>query len=103
MGILNHQVINLVYTTFERFHQSTSADNGIELYRNISLAQFVEHQLPTEVLLLNNIVEVRKFVGTMDYGANQYRRFVLKDGYLCGSRTWIDHKDSHNSEFRIKS
>ena len=90
MGVLNHQVINLINTAFERFYQTTSADNCIELNRDVGLAQLVEHQLSTEVLLFDYIIEMRKFVSTMNDVANQNWRFVLKDGNLCGSRTWID-------------
>ena len=89
MGILYHQIVNLVNTTFQGFHQSASTDNGIKLYRNIRLAQLVENQLLTKVLLLNHIVEVCQLIGTMNDGAYQYGRFVLKDSNLCGSRTRI--------------
>ena len=82
VGILYHQVVNLVNTTFERFHQSTSAYHSIKLHGYIGLAQLVEHQLLTKVLLFNHIVEMGQLVGTMGNGADQQRRFVVENGNL---------------------
>jgi hypothetical protein len=89
MGITYHQVINLVNTTFEGFYQSASAYHSIKLHRDIGLAQLVENQLLTKVLLLDDIVETGQLVGTMHDGAHQYGRLVLKDSNLCGGRTRI--------------
>ena len=91
MGILNHQVVDLVNTTFEGFHQSTTPYNCIELHRDASLLKFVEHQLATEILLLNHIVELCQFLWCMHDIADKHRRLVFEDCHLGGSGAWIDH------------
>ena len=98
MGVLNHQVVDLIDTTFEGLYQSTPSDDSIKGHRDISLMQFVEHQLPAEVLLLNDIVETSQFLWGMHDITHQHRRFVLEDSHLRGGRARIDDQDSHESE-----
>ena len=82
MGILNHQVVDLIDTTFEGLHQSTTTDDSIKLHWDISLTQFVEYQLTTEVLLLYHIIEMRELLRAVDNITDEYRCLILEDSHL---------------------
>ena len=82
MSVLNHQVVDLVDTTFERLHQSTSSNNGIKRHWDIGLVQLIEYQLTAEVLLLYHIVEMREFLSSVDNRTNEHRRLILEDSHL---------------------
>jgi hypothetical protein len=98
MGILNHEVVDLIDTSFEGFYQSTTSDNGIELHGNAGLTEFIEYQLTTKVLLFYHIIETCKFLWGMYDVTDQHRRLVLEDSHLRGGGTRINHKDLHGSE-----
>jgi hypothetical protein len=101
MGVLNHQVVDLIDTTFEGLYQSTPSDDSIKGHRDISLMQFVEHQLPAEVLLFDDIVETSQFLWGMHDIADKYRGLVLEDCHLGGSGAWINHENLHDLRFYI--
>ena len=95
MGVLNHKVVNLVDTTLKRFYKATTPNDGIELYRDVGLAKFIEHQLATEVLLLYHIVETSQLFRGMRDVTDEQGRLILKDCHLCRGRAWIDDKYLH--------
>ena len=82
VSILDHQIVDLVDTTFEGLHQSTTSDDGIKLHWDISLTQLIEYQLTTEVLLLYHIVEMREFLSSVDDITDEHRGLVLEDSHL---------------------
>ena len=95
MSVLNHQIVDLVDTTFERLHQSTTSDDGIKLHWDISLTQLIEYQLTAEVLLLYHIVEMREFLSSVDDIADEHRCLVFEDSHLRRRGAWIDDKNLH--------
>jgi hypothetical protein len=95
VGVLNHQVVDLIGTAFEGLHQSTTTDDSIKLHWDISLTQFVEYQLTTEVLLLYHIIEMGELLRAVDDITDEHRCLILEDRHLRRGRAGIDDKDLH--------
>jgi hypothetical protein len=95
MGILNHQVVDLIGTAFEGLHQSTTTDDSIKLHWDISLTQFVEYQLTTEILLLYHVIEMGELLRAVDNITDEYRCLILEDRHLRGCRARVDHEYLH--------
>ena len=95
MSVLNHQVVDLVDTTFERLHQSTTSDDGIKRHWDISLSQLIKNQLSAKVLLLYHIVEMGEFLSTVNDITDEHRCLVLEDSHLRRRRARIDDENLH--------
>lgn len=95
MGVVNHQLIDLVNTASDRFDKPTTPDDGVELEGDAQLLQLIENERPTEVLLLHHVVELRQLIGRMADVTKYKWLFILIDSHLGGCGTGIDDENSH--------
>ena len=58
IGVIEHLLIDLIDTTGDGFHQSSTSDNSIELQGKIDTLKFVEHELLAIVELFDDVVEM---------------------------------------------
>ena len=94
-GITYHQCIDLIDTSLQRFHQSASSDDGIEVDGNIRPLKFIKHQLATEILLFQHILKGCQLFCRVIDRTKKDGFLILEDSHLRGSRTWVDHENHH--------
>ena len=67
--VVDHLLVNLVDTSLHGLGQSAAADDGLKGIVDVHTAQFVEHQLLAEVVLIGNLVKAAQLADRMAYSA----------------------------------
>ena len=89
--VVKHALVYFIYTTTNGLYQSTTANDGIKLQRNVCCLKFIEHQLATEFLLFSDITEWRQFLGRVGDVTEQHRSLVFIDSHFGAGATRIDY------------
>ena len=78
---------------------STTSDDSIEIDGDICFAEFIDDQLLTEVLLLDDIVETCQLFRRVYDITDENGSLILEDSHLGGGRTRVNDKDLHDLLF----
>ena len=90
MRVVEHGLVDFIGAAGDRFHQSTSPDDSIELQWYVVAFQFVDDELFAEREFVDDVFKLAEFLCRVADGAQQNGLLVVLDGNLRGSGARVD-------------
>ena len=96
-NVVQHSIVHFVHTAGNWLQQTTASYNSIELKRNTILFERLQHQLLSELELVDDAGILCQLFHRMTDSIHQYLLLVVIYGNLGRGRTRIDYQYSlHN-------
>lgn len=90
-AVIDHSIVHLVDTAGDGFQQAAPTDDGVEGKGDALMFQLGEHQILTELKLVNDTWIVYQLVNRMSQRLDKYRLFVLENGHLGRGGAGVDN------------